>query len=121
MTLLCWPTWEKIFRAPFESWLTSKSLTALIGWKVIIVLTTIRYGFSLAGVQPKFSMRHDGKALALPATGKGGDWIVKLPDRRFPHVPENEYSMLTWAKRSGIDIPEIDLVWGSDLQEYPGG
>ena len=77
--------------------------------------------FSLAGVQPKFSMRHDGKALALPATGKGGDWIVKLPDRRFPHVPENEYSMLTWAKRSGIDIPEIDLVWGSDLQEIPRG
>lgn len=77
--------------------------------------------FSLAGVQPKFSMRHDGKALALPATGNGGDWIVKLPDRRFHQVPENEYSMLSWAQRSGISIPEIDLVRGRDLQEIPKG
>lgn len=37
--------------------------------------------FSLAGVALKFSMllRHD--RLTLPATGVGGDWIVKLPDR----------------------------------------
>lgn len=30
--------------------------------------------FSFAGVQPKFSMRYEGKALVLPATGQGGDW-----------------------------------------------
>ena len=77
--------------------------------------------FSLAGVQPKFSMRHAGKGLVLPATGNGGDWIVKLPDRRFEGVPENEYSMLSWAKHAGIAVPEIDLVPGGNLYEIPRG
>lgn len=75
--------------------------------------------FSLAGVQPKFSMRHEGKALVLPATGSGGDWIVKLPDQRFPDVPANEFAMLEWARRSGIDVPDAQLVKGSDLRNLP--
>ncbi|MFB9961477.1 hypothetical protein ACFFOP_02680 [Sinosporangium siamense] len=33
--------------------------------------------FSLAGVQAKFSMCWEGKGLALPMSGQGGDWIVK--------------------------------------------
>jgi serine/threonine-protein kinase HipA len=77
--------------------------------------------FSLAGVQPKFSMLHEGKGLVLPATGLGGKWIVKLPDRRFPHVPENEYAMLTWARSVGVDVPESELVSGADLKGLPRG
>ncbi|MFV2196693.1 type II toxin-antitoxin system HipA family toxin [Nocardiopsis sp. LOL_012] len=77
--------------------------------------------FSFAGVQPKFSMRFEGKALVLPATGKGGDWMVKLADQRFPEVPENEYSMLRWAARSGIDVPEICLEEGGVLRNLPRG
>ncbi|MER6524510.1 type II toxin-antitoxin system HipA family toxin [Streptomyces sp. NPDC001508] len=75
--------------------------------------------FSLAGVQPKFSMRHEGKALVLPATGSGGNWIVKLPDQRFPEVPANEFAMLEWARRAGIDVPDAQLVKGSDLRNLP--
>jgi serine/threonine-protein kinase HipA len=75
--------------------------------------------FSLAGVQPKFSVRHDGKALVLPATGTGGDWIVKLPDRRFPAVPENEYAMLQWASMAGISTPQSELVRGADIRNLP--
>jgi serine/threonine-protein kinase HipA len=77
--------------------------------------------FSLAGMQPKFSMVGEGKALVLPVTGSGGDWIVKMPDRRFDEVPENEYSMLTWASLAGITVPEIGLVRGSDLEGIPKG
>lgn len=77
--------------------------------------------FSLAGVQAKFSMRWEGKGLVLPMSGQGGDWIVKLPDRRFPDVPANEYSMLTWAKIVGIDVPEIRLVAGADVSGIPEG
>lgn len=77
--------------------------------------------FSLAGVQPKFSMRHEGKGLVLPVTGQGGDWIVKLPDRRFPHVPENEHAMLTWARLAGIDVPDNRLVRGEELSGLPDG
>ncbi|GAA1505871.1 HipA domain-containing protein [Sphaerisporangium rubeum] len=77
--------------------------------------------FSLAGVQAKFSMRWEGKGLVLPMSGQGGDWIVKLPDRRFPEVPANEYSMLSWAKLAGIDVPDIRLITGADLIGLPDG
>ncbi|GIH72789.1 type II toxin-antitoxin system HipA family toxin [Sphaerimonospora thailandensis] len=77
--------------------------------------------FSLAGVQAKFSMRWEGKGLVLPMSGQGGDWIVKLPDRRFPEVPANEYAMLRWARFVGIDVPDIRLVSGEDLIGLPDG
>jgi serine/threonine-protein kinase HipA len=77
--------------------------------------------FSLAGVQPKFSMEHDGKGLTLPASGRGGNWIVKLPGRSYPHIPENEYTMLTWARAAGVDVPDVELVTGRDLHRLPRG
>lgn len=77
--------------------------------------------FSLAGVQAKFSMRWDNKGLVLPMSGQGGDWIVKLPDRRFPEVPANEYAMLSWARLAGIDVPEIKLLSGADVHGLPVG
>jgi serine/threonine-protein kinase HipA len=77
--------------------------------------------FSLAGVQPKFSMLQDHKGLVLPTSGRGGDWIVKLPDRRFPNVPENEYSMLYWARLTGIDVPATELLEAGELSGLPAG
>ncbi|MFJ6214756.1 type II toxin-antitoxin system HipA family toxin [Streptomyces sp. NPDC092296] len=77
--------------------------------------------FSLAGAQPKFSMAEDGKAMVLPATGQGGDWIVKLPDRRFPEVPANEFAMLEWARLAGIEVPPCRLVPASELHGLPRG
>jgi len=67
--------------------------------------------FSLAGVQLKFSgiMEATG-GLTIPASGVGGDWIVKLPSARFPAVPENEYTMLELARRIGIEVPKLNLV-----------
>ncbi|WP_283137448.1 type II toxin-antitoxin system HipA family toxin [Rhizohabitans arisaemae] len=75
--------------------------------------------FSLAGVQAKFSMSWEGKGLVLPASGRGGDWIVKLPDRRFPDVPANEFAMLQWARHAGIEVPELELINGSMLKGLP--
>lgn len=77
--------------------------------------------FSLAGIQPKFSMRREGKGMVLPASGQNGNWIVKLPDRRFPNVPQNEYGMLYWARLAGIDVPRIELFTGSQLSGLPEG
>jgi serine/threonine-protein kinase HipA len=77
--------------------------------------------FSLAGVQAKFSMRWEGKGLVLPMSGQGGEWIVKLPDRRFPEVPANEYAMLSWARLAGVQVPEIRLLAGADLSGLPDG
>lgn len=67
--------------------------------------------FSLAGVQLKFSAVEGARGgLTIPARGEGGDWIVKLPSREFEGVPENEFSMMTLARRIGIDVPPIQLI-----------
>lgn len=68
------------------------------------------WSFSLAGVALKFSMLAQGDRLTIPAFGEGGDWIVKLPDSRYPEVPRNELAMMTLAKAVGIDVPEVRLV-----------
>ena len=69
------------------------------------------YRFSLAGVQLKFSaLAESTGGLTIPASGVGGDWIIKLPAQNFAHVPENEWAMLHWAGEIGIPVPETKLV-----------
>ncbi|GAB6041827.1 type II toxin-antitoxin system HipA family toxin [Endothiovibrio diazotrophicus] len=66
--------------------------------------------FSLAGVQLKFSANRADRGLTIPVSGRGGDWIVKLPDNRYPRVPENEAATLSWARAAGIEVPAFNLV-----------
>ena len=75
--------------------------------------------FSLAGVALKLSMVEKGERLSVPATGEGGDWIVKLPDPQYKDVPRNEHAMMTLAHRCGIEVPEFKLVDQSQLGELP--
>lgn len=75
--------------------------------------------FSLAGIQLKFSVLRSGDRFTLPASGKGGHWIVKLPDNQFPLVPVNEHAMLTWAKACGIDVPDFELTPVADIEGLP--
>jgi len=77
-----------------------------------------RLRFSLAGVGLKYSMLRQGERLTLPAAG-GGDWIVKLPDANHAEVPRNEFAMISWAKRIGIDVPEIGLRHRDELPDLP--
>lgn len=77
--------------------------------------------FSLAGVALKFSMLAVQDRLTLPATGRGGDWIVKLPDRVYPNVPGNEFAMMTLAGRAGMDVPEVRLVHRDEVDGLPPG
>ncbi|HEV7509081.1 MAG TPA: type II toxin-antitoxin system HipA family toxin [Thermoanaerobaculia bacterium] len=77
--------------------------------------------FSLAGVQLKFSVLRSGDRLTLPATGLGGNWIVKLPDAQYPGVPANELSMLRWARLAGIEVPDHELVPISEIGGLPHG
>ena len=66
--------------------------------------------FSLAGVQLKFSVSQEGDKLVFPAKDEAGDWIVKIPSARRPGLPENELSMMTWARSAGFDVPECAVV-----------
>jgi len=74
--------------------------------------------FSLAGVQLKLSaIGNPNRQLSIPASSVGGRWIVKLPSPAYPGLPENEFSMMKFARAVGIDVPEIGLV---PLEEIPG-
>lgn len=76
--------------------------------------------FSLAGVQLKFSALMETSAgLTIPSHGVGGHWILKLPSSRFKAVPENEYAMMSLAKKIGIDVPEIKLVSFKEISGLP--
>jgi serine/threonine-protein kinase HipA len=78
--------------------------------------------FSLAGIQLKFSAIKDARGgLTVPADGAGGSWIVKLPSAKFPHVPENEFSMMELARRIGIDVPKTALVPIKQIANLPKG
>ena len=78
--------------------------------------------FSLAGVQLKFSATSDSAGgLTIPASGIGGDWIVKLPSKEYHGVPENEFSMMTVARMIGISVPAIDLVDVTSIGNLPAG
>lgn len=78
--------------------------------------------FSLAGVQMKLSaLRAASGGLTVPASGKGGDWILKFPSERFRAVPENEFWMMSFARRLGFDVPDIALVPIETIQGLPSG
>ncbi|WP_431983357.1 type II toxin-antitoxin system HipA family toxin [Streptomyces qinglanensis] len=75
--------------------------------------------FSMAGVALKFSLLARGDRLTVPAGGELGDWLVKFPDYRHPHVPRNEFAMMSLAKQVGLDVPDIRLVHRDELVGIP--
>lgn len=78
--------------------------------------------FSLAGVQPKFSVILDSvRGLTIPTRGQAGDYIVKLPDGRpgFEQVPEAELGSLKLAEAIGINTPEARLVDVNKIKGLP--
>jgi serine/threonine-protein kinase HipA len=76
--------------------------------------------FSLAGVQLKFSaVTSSSGGLTIPAKGVGGSWIVKLPSEKYDGVPENEFSMMTLARKIGMNVPALELVDIADIGGLP--
>ena len=78
-----------------------------------------RWKFSLAGVGLKFSLLKQNERLTIPASDQLGDWIVKLPDARYPDVPTNEFATMALARAVGIDVPEVALVHRDELPVLP--
>lgn len=74
------------------------------------VTTEGRLRVSLAGLQLKLSMVQSGDRYALPAKGKLGRWIVKLPGENYPLLPQIEHATLAWAARSGLPTPTAEVV-----------
>lgn len=74
---------------------------------------------SLAGVQLKYSVRAD--RLTFPASGRGGWWIVKLPDRSLRDLAANEYLTMSWLRAAGLDVPPVNLVRAQEVSGIPEG
>jgi serine/threonine-protein kinase HipA len=76
-------------------------------------------GFSLAGVQLKFSMIDRNHRLTLPQGDETGSYIVKVPSPRHLELPLNEYASMRLAEAAGVVIPEIRLIDASTLEGVP--
>lgn len=59
------------------------------------------------------------RGLTIPAEGRGGHWILKLPSEQFPLVPENEHSMMQLAGAVGIETAETGLVQVREIERLP--
>jgi serine/threonine-protein kinase HipA len=69
---------------------------------------------SLAGVQDKLPVALlDGK-LHLPLNGAPSTHILKLPNRRYPHLPANETFALGLARHLGLEVVSAELFTGTD-------
>ena len=77
--------------------------------------------FSLAGVQLKLSMMRSANTLTVPGKGELADYLVKLPSGRYSNLVENEYSMMRWAHKTGIDVPDCSILPAESLGRLPRG
>ncbi|WP_321368354.1 type II toxin-antitoxin system HipA family toxin [uncultured Desulfuromusa sp.] len=75
--------------------------------------------FSLAGIQMKFSMKHQDGRYNLSKGDVLGDWIIKTPSTKHKDVPVNEFTAMTLASMAGVDVPEIRLVELDKLDNLP--
>ncbi|MDI5891900.1 type II toxin-antitoxin system HipA family toxin [Halomonas rhizosphaerae] len=76
-------------------------------------------GFSLAGVQLKFSMRESEGRFSLSGGDGPGNWIIKPPSARHPWLPEAEFTSMRLAESAGVEIPNIRLISLEALEGLP--
>ena len=74
---------------------------------------------SLAGVQLKYSISAD--RLAVPVSGQGSWWIVKLPDQGLRNLPVNEYLTMSWLRAADFPVPPVDLIRADAVKGLPDG
>jgi serine/threonine-protein kinase HipA len=78
--------------------------------------------FSLSGVQLKASVLvdlADENKITLPLVGQGGRWIAKFPSAVFRDLPENELTMLRWARATGLQVPDHRIVEVASIENLP--
>lgn len=83
-------------------------------------LSTDGLRFSLAGVQLKFSLVQKETTWTLPMKGDSGQWIIKLAHpEHYSNVVENEFITMTWAKQSGLNVPDFKLIRYGNIESLP--
>jgi len=74
--------------------------------------------FSAAGIQLKLSMISERNSIRLPGTGELGGHFVKFAGS-LARLPNNEFQIMTLAKKSGLTVPEVSLRSVDDLEGLP--
>ncbi|WFE34403.1 HipA domain-containing protein [Micromonospora sp. WMMD975] len=74
---------------------------------------------SLAGVQLKYSI--SAERLAVPVSGQGGWWIVKLPDHGLRDLPVNEYLTMSWLRSADFPVPPVRLIRADEVKGLSDG
>ncbi|HUZ17683.1 MAG TPA: HipA domain-containing protein [Spirochaetia bacterium] len=69
---------------------------------------------SIQGVQPKLSARLDVSGGRLELVERGGTYIIKPQNDRFPELPENEDVTMRLAASAGLEVPFHGLVYAKD-------
>lgn len=77
------------------------------------------FRFALSGVQPKLSLAEAGDRLTIPLEGHGGDWIAKFGSPAYRDLVRNELTMLEWAGRCGLHVPEHRVIRASEIEHLP--
>ena len=75
---------------------------------------TILRRISVPGVQPKLSLHlecgRSGSPARLTLVGLAGDYILKPPSPRWPHLPEAEHFAMLFARNCGLPAAESGLL-----------
>jgi serine/threonine-protein kinase HipA len=74
---------------------------------------------SQAGVQLKYTTTTE--RLTFPASGNGGWWTVKLPNRSLRDLVVNEYLTMRWLSAAGFPVPPIHLEPAGSVGGIPSG
>lgn len=101
--------YEQPHHAEYEV-LEKKRLQALVADDPISLLVggaTTR--LSLAGAQDKLPVTVIGGKLHLALRSGPSTHILKLPNRRYPHLPANEAFALGFARHLGFEVVEAEL------------
>jgi len=61
----------------------------------------------------------DKDKITLPLIGQGGRWIAKFPTTMFRNLPENELTMLRWARAAGLNVPDHRIIDAASIQNLP--
>ncbi|MCE4558076.1 type II toxin-antitoxin system HipA family toxin [Roseateles cellulosilyticus] len=73
------------------------------------VAAPIDNGFSIDGIQTKFSMVHDGRRYVIRHGTAAGDFIAKLPSPRFKDLVLNEGICMRMAKAVGVNTANAEV------------
>jgi serine/threonine-protein kinase HipA len=93
-----------------------KSLTADDDRVVPLLIGGAETRLSLAGAQDKVPVAILDGRIHLPLKGSPSTHILKLPNRRYAHLPQNEAFVLGLATRAGLECANCELTNATEPQ-----